>query len=330
MPHCFKLAHRISRFRPLVIGSFVVAIAACSDALGPVQDSDPADIPTTTDSPTAPVVETPSLATTRPGIPFGFWQMDYGNLNTWITSLKRTGSPSSIRKYLDYARSKGARVYIQFAGSKDNYRNSDGTFSLSKFNALLDRYKDINLSSYIQDGTLAGHMMIDEPSDGSNWDGDPMPYSQVEAAAKHSKEVFPGLATVVRATPVWLRGASFRWQYLDAAWAQYSARKGNVYNYRDAELNAAKDEGLGLIFGLNVIDGGDGSSGWRGSKDGRWKMSPDELRKYGRAFINVTYSCAFMMWRYEDGYMSKSSVLSAMKEIGYLAKDRDFSSCKKS
>ena len=52
-----------------------------------------------------------------------------------------------------------------------------------------------------------------------------------------------------------------------------------------AEAAAAKNKGLGLVVGLNVINGGNGSSGIRGDRSGEWSMSASEIRNYGYAML---------------------------------------------
>ena len=332
MPRMFQLGRLIAGLR--FVGLAVVAGAA--GACGADSTDATTEVAIGTDSPAATdpgavevinVDEPAFLSSTTSNTPFGFWRLEYEQLNSTWTSLHRGASPSTIKSKLEQARRKGARVFVQFAGRRKYYQNSDGSFSLTKFKNRLAAYKSINLDSYINDGTLAGHQMIDEPSDKSNWGGRPMSYSQVEAAAKASKAIWPRLPTLVRTVPSWLKGASFKWYYLDAAWAQYSARKGDVYRYRDAEVAAAKGEGLNLVWGLNVIDGGDGSSGRRGTSSGKYNMSASELKKYGKALLYAPRTCGFLMWMYDGTYLGRSGVMDAMKTLSSTAKSRTSQRC---
>jgi hypothetical protein len=270
-----------------------------------------------------------SLATAsanKRGTPFGFWRLDYNDLGSDWNSLHRGTSPKSILRDLAIARKKGARVFVQFAGRTKHYQNGNGSFSIEKFKKLLNAYKGVKLDSYIADGTLAGHMMIDEPSDKSNWHGRPMTHKQVEEAARASKAIWPKLPTLVRTVPTWLAGS--RWTYLDGAWAQYSARKGNVDKYRDTESRAAKKAGLQLVWGLNVIDGGNGSSKKRGSIRGKYNMSASELQKYGRSLLSASHTCGFLMWMYDPKYVKSSAVYKSLKSLSNYAKSRPAVSCK--
>ena len=316
-------ARCLARLRAPALALFVALTGGCeTERLSPSAEPESAQ-------PTGPLTSAnPSFTTSASygGVPFGFWRLEYYQLGSDWSSLQANASPTSIRSQLDMARSRGAHVYIRFAGSSpERYQNSDGSFSLSKFKTLLDQFKSIDLSSYIADGTLAGHMLLDEPSDGSNWNGRPIPFATIEEAAKYSKALWPALPTFVRSVPTWLAGASFRWQYLNGGWAQYSARKGPVDSYRDAEVRAANDEGLKVVWGLNVLDGGDGSSGKHFYSSSKYSMSASEVLRYGRSLLGASNSCGFLMWHYRSDYMAYSGILDAMKTLSAEAKNRSAS-----
>ena len=186
----------------------------------------------------------------------------------------------------------------------------------------------MDLSSYIADGTLLGHFLLDEPFDPTNWGGQTLTFAEVESAAQFSKELFPTMTTMIRAHPNWLAGYSGTWRYLDAAWAQYSARKGDVNNYISYNVTSAKAEGLGLIIGLNTLDGGDGSSGIPGTYAGAYAMSATEIRNYGKVLATNSYVCAFMMWKYDSNYLGRSDIKSAMLDVASAAANRPVGTCK--
>jgi hypothetical protein len=276
-------------------------------------------------------IETPSFysaSANRRGTQFGLWGLSYSSLSDLWTSLKKGATPDGIRQNLETAQNRGARVFIHLAGDPKYYKTSSGKFDLTKFKKRLDRFKGVNIGEYIKDGTFAGNILFDEPNDPSNWGGDPMPYSQIEAAAKYSKQLWPGLPTLVRARPTWLAKTSMSYNYLDGGWLQYVSRFGSVTSVRDAEIAAAKKKGLKVVFGLNVMNGGNGSSGWRGTQSGQYKMSASELLKYGKALLGASTSCGFLMWRYDSDYLGKSSIRSAMKELRYIAGNTSTTTCR--
>jgi hypothetical protein len=263
----------------------------------------------------------------RPGIPFGFFRMEFTQLSSDWTSLKRVAIPETILQNLEIARSQGGRVFLQLARGHSHYQNRDRSFNLEKFKEMLDQIKGLDLDSYIADGTIAGHLMIDEPSDPSNWGGSPIPYETIEEAARYSKSLWPDLPTLVRSKPSWLANAPFRWKYLDAGWAQYAARFGDINGYRDVEIRGASDAGLQVVWGLNVTDGGDGRSRRPGRKRGKFSMSAEELLHYGTPLIEASSTCGFLAWMYEGEYLKDDDVLTALKTLSQAARNQPSRSC---
>lgn len=93
-------------------------------------------------------------------------------------------------------------------------------------------------------------------------------------------------------------------------------------------MNKAKSKGLGLFAGLNVLDGGDGSSGFHGNYPGKWAMSAAELRTYGTALLSQSYVCGFGMWEYRSAYYDRADVKSAMADLSAKARSHVKTSCR--
>jgi hypothetical protein len=136
------------------------------------------------------------------------------------------------------------------------------------------------------------------------------------------------MTTIVRVAPSWLAAASFKYQYVNAGWAQYQTSKGDAAKWAAAEAAAAKREGLGLVVGLNVLDGGNGSSKIRGFTPGRWAMSASEIRNYGSAMLGQSHACAFFNWTHDTGYYGRSDIKSAMTEVSAKARSHAKTSCR--
>ncbi len=318
------LARRLVRFRTAIFASLFVFATSCDS-----ESLDPSSEVEAEGSDLLPIEDPAfSISANRRGTQFGLWQLDWSQLSDQWTSLKKGSDPSSIRQDLERARGKGSRVFMMLAGDPKYYKTSSGKFDLTKFKERLNRFKSASIGTYINDGTFAGHILLDEPNDPSNWGGSPMPHSQIEAAAKYSKQLWPGLPTLVRARPTWLAKTSMTYSYLDGGWFQYVSRWGSVTGVRDAEISAAKKKGLKMVMGLNVINGGNGSSGMRGTKSGQWKMSASELLKYGGALIGASTSCGFLMWRYDGTYLGKTSIRDAMKQLRSKAGNTATTTCK--
>lgn len=266
-----------------------------------------------------------------PGIVFGTYQLEVSQMTQVHTGTLTGGgiTESNVLSLLSGAKAKGGRVVLKLCMGRDSYiKNPDGSFSLTKWKALVDRFRRVNLTPYIDDGTLVGHFLIDEPQRASRWGGKVISPATLEAMAQYSKQIWPTLTTFVRAEPVWLASSAQSYRYLDAGWAQYASGKGNVASWVAGNVDAAMRKGLGLAVGLNVIDGGNGSSGIRGVSAGKWSMSATEVRNYGAALLNQSYACAFYNWTYVDSYYNRSDIKSAFGALSSQARSHARTSCR--
>jgi hypothetical protein len=266
-----------------------------------------------------------------PGVVFGSFNMQNSLFSSVHTGAVRGGGldASNILSLLAGAKAKGARVVLKLCNGADSFvKNADGTFSLTKWKSLVNRFASVNLNPYISDGTIIGHYLIDEPQRASKWGGKVISQATLESMAQYSKARWAGMTTFVRVVPSWLASSSVTYQYLDAGWAQYESGKGDPARWVAAEVAAAKGKGLGLAVGLNVLDGGNGSSGIPGWQNGKYAMSASEIRSYGSAMLNQSYSCAFFMWMYDGSYYGRSSIKSAMADMSTKARSHAKTSCR--
>ena len=274
-----------------------------------------------------------AITSTHVGIVFGNYNMKHKYLNSTYTGSMQGLEPSWLMSELVLARSKGARMILKMVGgSDDRVKNSNGTFSLDKWKALVVKFKVLSLTSYINDGTLMGVFLIDEPHNKSKWGGSEISRATVEAMAKYVKTLWPSMTTFVRARPTWLAQTTMTYNYLDAGWFQYEAQyMGDVTTATNSEVAAAKRKALGIVVGLNVLNGGNGSSKIRGSTSTKWKMSATEIRNYGTVLLNQTYACGFFNWTYILGgaeYFARTDVKSAMSTLSSKARSHAKTSCR--
>jgi hypothetical protein len=124
------------------------------------------------------------------------------------------------------------------------------------------------------------------------------------------------MLTVVRAEPYLIKWSG-SYRYLDAAWAQYLWRKGDVDDYINRNVRDAQNMGLGLVVGLNVRHGGNPNL---------TAMSPDEIRNWGSALLSNSYACAFLSWQWYD-YTNTSAVRDAMQTLRNKAENRSSRRC---
>jgi hypothetical protein len=310
----------------------VPAVAAPADSLAPVDSTiTPTDSSATPADSSGDVSELLALGT-QPGIVFGTFQILASQLGAVHTGTLVGGQIDQYNalKWLADTKAKGGRIVIKMCKGADSYvKNADGTFSFTKWKALVDRFRSVNLGPYISDGTILGHYLIDEPHRAAKWGGKPIPQATVEAMAKYSKQIWPNMTTFVRVVPSWLASAPVTYTYLDAAWLQYEAFRGNITTVINAEVAAAKKKGLGMAVGLNVLDGGNGSSGIHGiTMKNKWAMSASEIKTYGTALLNSSYSCGFYNWMFDSPYFSRADVKSAFAALSLKSKAHVRTSCR--
>ncbi|HJR17275.1 MAG TPA: hypothetical protein VJ808_10520, partial [Gemmatimonadales bacterium] len=192
-------------------------------------------------------------------------------------------------------------------------------FSMSKWKNRLEMFRSIDFNSYITDGTIVAHYLMDEPNDPSNWGGTPVPPSTVEAMAKYSKQLWPNLPTVVRAEASYLATWSGTFIYLDGAWAQWVARKGDPLAFTTRNVADAKKKGLSLVVGLNVAKGNFGS-----------RLTASQIKTAGSALLSSSYPCAFISWEWdgEQTYLATTAVRDAMKILRAKAQNRSTRTCR--
>jgi hypothetical protein len=268
------------------------------------------------------------------GTPFGpsaLPENEFGNpFTSTVAAMHQGADQQDLLELLNLARAKGVGLALSLVpiGRSTYYIDNgcgagkDCGFDLAKWKTWVNRFKTMNLKPYVDDGTIVVHYMLDEPNCAACWDGKAVPFDAVDAAAKHSKALFPYLPTAVRAAPSVLKSKT-NWQYLDTAWAAYLARHGNIDEYIANQVSTAKSLGLGLVFALNVINGGveqDPCPVNLGTQDGKCSMTATLMKTAAKKMLDNPYACAVAMWsRSEsfngDTYFNRTDVKNA---VGYL------------
>jgi hypothetical protein len=312
MADSFKLSRRIARLRAPVFAALILAFSGCESAEPFNPDGSVPPDGVVQGMAAAPEVASISFAG---GIPIGFFNQPISQYGSRFNGSHQNSAPSVLLEELRAIKARGGKVVLALSGSPKYYMD-DGHFSLTKWKQRVGRFKGVNFYSFIQDGTVIGHYMIDEPNDASNWGGRPVTPSTLEEMAKYSKQIWPNLPTIVRVDPGYLDGNH---RYLDAAWAQYLSRRGDVGDYIDDVTSAAKNRGLALVVGLNVLKGG---------RPNGTPMTASEVESWGSALLSSSYPCAFINWKYTSDYMSSSSIRSAMDVLRRKAENRSDKSCR--
>jgi hypothetical protein len=235
-----------------------------------------------------------------------------------------TAQPGSLYADLEAARRASVRLFVSFTGNEQYLRDANG-FNLTKWKARVDRFRGYDLSSYIADGTINGHFILDEPSDAANWNGHVVPQAQIEEMARYSKQIWPTLPAIIRAYPDFLDGSQY--PSLDAVRVQYHSRFGDVDAFIDRHLSGARALGLSMVGGLNVIHGGSKNNGMPSYSPGKFSMSPTELRQWGARYLTEDL-CGFVLWEHRPDYFSRSDVKAALEELSRVARGRPKRTCR--
>jgi len=115
-----------------------------------------------------------------------------------------------------------------------------------------------------------------------------------------------------------LAKATFQWTYLDAGWAQYNTKKGDIGKYLSAQVASAKAEGLGLVAGLNAED----ASGVNTAP-----MTASQIKEFGSTLASSPAVCALAVWKYDAAYLAQTGIRAAFDAVASLAKSRAAGSC---
>jgi PKD repeat protein len=224
------------------------------------------------------------------------------------------------REELEPLRVNGVPATINLVGGKHNYKNPDGSFNVDMWKAIIDEFDVSIVQEHVDEGWVLAHYILDEPHAGSRWSGEDVNPALVDEAACHSKSKWPNLPVVVRTHPGWAvreEGAAHDFQCVDIWVAQYSARKGPIQAYVDQNVADAQALGAKLVGGLNVITGGDGSSGIPSDYDpDDWVMSADEVRTYGAAWLaSPVEQLGIWRWNNSEWYWEQPDIRAAVEYL---------------
>jgi len=304
--------HRRPHRRSLAIPLLAVTLAACD----PTDVLDPEAMDARDEVPAQPVVAPAASVRQAGGVAFGMSAQPLSRFGELYSGAKLTVSPNRVLGELSAIKSRGGRVVLMLAGNPRHYKDSRGRFDLRKWKARVDRFKNVRIDPYIKDGTIIGHYLLDEPNDKANWNGTTVSPAVLDEMARHSKLRWPRMATIVRTHPSWFKRPP---RHVDAAWAQYLGRRGPVKEYIRENVEDARRKGLALVVGLNVLKGGTPK---------RTPMTASQVKSWGSALLNSSYPCAFLNWKYDDRFLSRPGMRSAMKALRQKAESRPRKSCR--
>jgi hypothetical protein len=269
------------------------------------------------------------------GVPFGEFGLEPQQFRPPYTGAVVLVSRSSVASVLRAAQAGKLRLVLNLAGGGRHYSNPDGTFNLELWKARIDTYRDVDFSPYVTEGLVLAHFLLDEPGATGTWGGRPVSRADIEEMARYSEFIWPALPTAVRATADWLGRGDTTYASLDIAWAQWSGPYRGAgtgltpEEFRDGNVAWAKRLELGLVFGMNYLNGGDGSSGIPGTElhPELWQMSGAEVAHVGTVLSGAPYACALLSWRHDAAFESRPEVRAALDSVARVAAARGGTSC---
>jgi len=238
------------------------------------------------------------------GVPFGPWGLRAHLLGSVYNGGVLTGH--APYRQLEEIRSRHGQVVLYLARKKS--QGPDGRLNVAAVERFLQTWPD--LSPYIKDGTVWGIMVSDDITGKHIWGPDAPYYAQIDSIAKLVQDRWPGVRTIVRAPPTVM---SYPWKWVQWSWAQYTnaPRNGEVKAYRLRQSAKADSLGLCLAFGLNVVNGGDGSSGVGSPR--RYRMSGAEILKYYSELL--PYTPVAFHWEYRPEMDEDPEIRAAMQTV---------------
>ena len=320
MPFCFP-----SSLRPCPAVLALVALVGCTAFESQVEEFPDAG-PNGPDSTYAGIGQ---------GIPFGEFGLTTEQFGAPYTGAIVQVSRSSVASVLRAGQGRRLRLVLNLAGGGKHYVNPDGTFNLGLWKARIDTYRDVDFSPYVTEGLVLAHFLMDEPGAARRWGGRPPTRAEIEEMARYSKSIWPALPTAIRTTAEWLGRGDTTYANLDIAWAQWAGPHHGAgtgltpERFRDENVARAKELELGLIFGMNYLDGGDGSSGIPGTEEHPewWQMSAAEVAHVGTVLAAAPYACALLSWRHHAPFESRPEIRAALDSVVRVAAVRGGTSC---
>jgi hypothetical protein len=300
----------------------------------PREDSTPGDTLPPADPtpppPDSPAPDPPLGPVSHVGLAFGPAQMPMERFSEFSATTYTATDPDTLARDLEAARRANARLFISFTGNKENFQDSSGGFDMAKWKQRVDRFRGLDLAPYIEEETIAGHLLLDEPYDKTNWNGKTVSQQDIEELARYSKEVWPSMVTVLRTHYDYLQG--YQYPHLDAVRIQYHSRFlrfGSLDDYIAAHIEVARSLGQAMIGGVNVLDGGSNASGIPGNREGQFAMSADELRSWGGRFLRDPYICSFIMYQYDSAYLARPDIQAALAQLSEVARSIPKKACRR-
>jgi len=307
-------------------GRVITTVAVSTDSIWTVRPS------------TRPPVH-PSLG--LPNGPFGLPPDSLCTLGYTGTTLPVV--PSAVLQRLDRTRQCRARTFVTIRRSK--LKDSTGSLSVQATRAELASWPWPGVCGRVKDSTIIAVYIGDDVT-AEEWGPAPLAtrLAQWDTIAGHIRAQCPDAPVVIRALPTQLEARS-DWQWVTTAWAQYTGprRHGSPERFLTAQVASAKRQRLGLVAGVNLLNGGCGPAELRqclpdipgtalpGTKPNLYQMSASEFIYYKTVALGDPYVCASVDWSwgpvFRSDFHARPEIRSAAKTLGVMAGKRPLAGC---
>ncbi|HCM38036.1 TPA: hypothetical protein DIS61_05275 [Patescibacteria group bacterium] len=275
----------------------------------------PVASPSSFPSPSIEPSPTPTTDAALPLGPFNPPQVEYGYPFTGgFLDLKISTALATLAS----AKASNMHVFVHFTGGRSNFQTSTGAFDLTKWKAQLDNWKSLvpQIQAYVDDGTITGHMMLDEPQDPNNWDGNTVPCSDILGAAdySHSAAFWPNMPAGAGTHATWIADQSCDWlsSKFDFTLTPYTYARGQTYqDFLSANLDAASRGGFTFYASLNVLDGGTTKG---------VEMTQQQIQDAGGYFL-CNGANGLTMWKWDSVFFGRTDIQAAMDYLNARAID---------
>jgi hypothetical protein len=295
-------------------------------------------------------IVTDSVWTARPpdrlsfGLPNGPWNLPPDSLCTLgYTGTTLNVTASRVLGELDRIRQCGARTFATVR--RPRLKDSTGKLSVQAARAELDTWPWAGLCSRVKDSTVIGFVIGDDVAN-EEWGPAPLAtrLAQWDTIAGAIRSSCPGAPVALRAIPTVLAARS-NWQWLTTGWAQYAGprRHGTPQQFFATQVASAKQQRLGLVAGLNLLNGGCGPTtrwclpdvpGTSAPGTGRtdlYQVSAAEFLYYKTVALSDPYVCASVDWswgpNFDSDFHSKPEIRGVARSLNTIARTRPLTGC---
>lgn len=253
----------------------------------------------------------------QPEMPYGPAFLPLAEFTDYTGSWQQIDPENTINT-LETARATHTTLIVELAGPSEFYQNADDTFNLTLYKERLDRFKGLDFTPYVIDGTVVGHFLIDEPHYAGRWGGAPIPMEDIQAAAVYAKSLFPTMPTTVSSEPSFLEDGA-PWTGLDFSSAQYTDEDGDPATWVATQAALAQELGIGLAVGINLVAGNNFGP-----------VTAEQIEQWGLVIVQEPMACYFNLFRYNDEFFGNPSpeIAAAVGTVGQAAAARTAPFCR--